>query len=419
MKLKFLLSLIALWYGGHIMAQTHKCATADLWQQKVQRDPAALERKQQSELATQQWIANHANTEETQAVITIPVVVHVVYNTPTQNISTAQIQSQIDVLNEDYRLHNGDSVPLGHAFWPYTADSEIEFCLASSDPQGNATNGITRTSTTATEFGGNGLDDVKFTSAGGRDNWDPTSYLNIWVCNLEGGLLGFATFPSELATDPNYDGVVIDYESFGTMGTAVAPLDLGRTGTHEVGHWLNLSHIWGDATCGDDLVGDTRVAEQENYGCPSFPCNAFSTCGSDGDGEMYMNYMDYVDDGCMNMFTFGQKNRMRAAINTDRNGLLSSGGCGAVAAASDVLTPGMLQLAPNPSTGSFTLYARNFIPRNTSIVVTNALGVEVQRSTEVGAFPHTIDLGDLPSDIYFVRVTNGKSLITQKVVIQH
>jgi hypothetical protein len=419
MKIKFLLSLIALWYGGHLIAQTHKCATADLWQQKVQRDPAALERKQQSELATQQWIAIHSNADETQAIIDIPVVVHVVYNTQTQNISTTQIQSQIAVLNEDFRLLNGDSVPIGHPFWPNTADSQIEFCLATVDPNGDPTSGITRTNTSVVEFGGNGLDDVKFTSAGGRDGWDPTQYLNIWVCELEGGLLGFATFPSELSTDPDYDGVVIDYEAFGTTGTAQSPTDLGRTGTHEIGHWLNLYHIWGDEACGDDLVSDTKVAEQENYGCPLFPHNSFNACGTDANGEMYMNYMDYVDDGCMNMFTFGQKNRMRAAINTHRSGLLSSGGCGAVAAASDVLTPGMLQLAPNPSTGSFTLYARNFIPRNTSIVVTNALGVEVQRATEVGAFPHTIDLGDLPNDIYFVRVTNGKSLITQKVVIQH
>jgi hypothetical protein len=391
----------------------------EVWQQHVLKDPAALERKAQSDLATQNWIATHGNTEETQAVITIPVVVHVVYNTTNQNISDAQIQSQIVSLNEDFRLLNPDSVPTGHPFWPYTADSQVEFCLAAVDPNGNATTGITRTSTTHGVFADPNLDDIKFTSLGGKDNWDPTQYLNLWVCNLGSSLYGFATFPSDLSLYPEYDGVVIDFKAFGSIGTATAPANLGRTGTHEIGHWLNLSHIWGDSFCGDDLVSDTEPAEESNYGCPTFPYNAFNSCGTGADGEMYMNYMDYVDDNCMNMFTFGQKNRMRAALNGDRSALLTSPGCTGIAAVNDLHAADAVSLSPNPSNGLVTLQAANFPVRNAGIVVSNAMGVEVQRHEAVKSFPFELDLSALPSDIYFVRISNGNHFVSKKVVVSH
>jgi hypothetical protein len=421
MKLKHFCVVLAAAMGlgiSQVYSQHSKCASMDIWQQRAQRDPAVLERMAQSEAATQAWIANHQNTDETAALVTIPVVVHVVYNTTNQNVSDAQVESQIVALNEDYRLRNADSVPLGHPFWPHTADTEIEFCLASVDPSGNATNGITRTNTSVTVFDNSNMDNVKFSAFGGHDNWDPTRYLNIWVCRLGGGLYGYATFPSDLASDPDYDGVVIDFRAFGYIGTAQPPADLGRTGTHEVGHWLNLRHIWGDATCGSDLVSDTRIAEEANYGCPGFPHNAFSQCGSDVNGEMYMNYMDYVDDSCMVMFTFGQKNRMRAALDGDRIALQSSPGCGAVAAVKDDLSAGSVDLSPNPTPGVFTLQAHPFNPRTTQVVVTNALGAEVYRH-ENARFPLTIDLSTLPNDLYFVRVSNGRSLVTRKVVIAH
>ncbi len=420
MKLKHLLLLAALsTLFTQVNAQSHKCATMDVWQRTLIKDPAALERKQQSELATQNWIATHGNTEETQAIITIPVVVHVVYNNTNQNISDAQIQTQIVSLNEDFRLLNPDSVPVGHAFWPNTADSQIEFCLAAVDPNGNATTGITRTSTTHGLFSDPNLDDVKFTSLGGKDNWDPTHYLNIWVCNLGSSLYGYATFPSELATDPDFDGVVIDFKAFGSIGTATSPANLGRTGTHEIGHWLNLSHIWGDDFCGDDLVADTEPAEESNYGCPTFPYNAFNACGTGADGEMYMNYMDYVDDNCMNMFTFGQKNRMRAALNGDRSGLLSSPGCTGIAAVTNAWTADRVTVSPNPSTGVFTLQSKDFVPRNATIAVFNAMGVEVLRQESVKSFPFELDLSRMPSDIYFLHISNGSNFVSKKVILTH
>ena len=253
------------------------------------------------------------------AVYTIPVVVHVIYNTAAQNLSTAQIQSQIDVLNEDFRRMNADAANTLAQFQGVAADAELEFCLATFDPNGVPTTGITRTATSLSSFSANS-DFMKFTSQGGHDAWPASDYLNLWVCNLSGSVLGFATYPGG---NPALDGVVIDYQNMGRGGSAVPPFHLGRTATHEVGHWLNLIHIWGNTGCGsDDNVADTPGASGPNYGCPL----SNTSCGS---LDMVQNYMDYSDDSCMNLYTQGQKARMRAlfAPGGSRNSILSSPGC--------------------------------------------------------------------------------------------
>ena len=251
------------------------------------------------------------------STIIIPVVVHVVYYNSTQNISDAQINSQIDVLNQDYRRLNADRTSTPAAFSSVAADANIEFRLAKIDPNGNTTSGITRTSTSKTGFS-NSTNDVKFSSQGGCDAWNSKKYLNIWVCNFSNaGLLGYAQFPSDLSTSPNTDGVVITYKSFGTSGTAQYPFNKGRTATHEVGHWLNLRHIWGDAyNCtATDFVDDTPNQYKENYYCPSFPLT--DNCTTVAPGVMFMNYMDYTDDECMNIFTEGQAMRMHALFDSE------------------------------------------------------------------------------------------------------
>ena len=198
----------------------------------------------------------------------IPVVVHVVYNAKVENISMTQIKSQITVLNRDFRAKNPDKSKVPAVWKGFVADANVQFVLASKDPQGNPTNGVTRTKTTRTSFGTN--DSVKFTASGGHDAWPTNKYLNIWVCQLSGGLLGYAQFPGG---PPKTDGVVITHTGFGTKGTASKPFHLGRTATHEIGHWLNLRHIWGDTEdcSGSDLVADTPNAEGPNFGTPSFP----------------------------------------------------------------------------------------------------------------------------------------------------
>jgi len=290
------------------------------FEQQKNNNLSLVKQLEDNEIKLQRWIKNYSH-QKLSNIITIPVVVHVIYNNVNENISDQQIQSQIDVLNQDFRRQNSDAVNTPSDFLSVAADTEIEFCLATEDPDGNITTGITRTSTSQSSFSTN--DDVKYTSSGGVNAWSTNEYLNMWVCDLSGGLLGYAQFPGGTASS---DGVVCDYAYFGNMGTATFPYDLGRTATHEVGHWLNLRHIWGDSNCGNDFCGDTPEHSGSNYGCPSYP-SASNCSGNNTNGDMFMNYMDYTDDACMNIFTQDQKIRMIASINNNRSALLTSSGC--------------------------------------------------------------------------------------------
>lgn len=409
-------------FSLNLRAQSNKCATMKVLEKRIAKDPSILLRMGQSETQTQKWVTEHPKQKGGGSqIITIPVVFHVIWNDPIEDISDNQIYSQLDILNEDFRLLNPDSLDDTHPFWPYTADSEIEFCLASRDPNGNATTGITRTYTDSVTFVADGNE--KFTSTGGMDNWDPTKYLNIWVCNLDGsgGTLGYAAFPSDLATNPNEDGVVIRYEAFGDIGTAgtggFTANDLGRTATHEVGHWLNLRHIWGDDFCGDDFVADTEIAENENYGCPTFPHNANSTCGSGVDGEMYMNYMDYVDDYCMNMFTAGQAARMQAALNGPRSGLLTSNGCGSPNSIAKKFNEKSIELYPNPNNGNFTLNFKDSNIKNSTISIFNVLGENVKTIILTNMNTTQINISEFGIGAYYLQVTAENNTITKKVFV--
>ncbi len=300
-------------HDGHV-----RCGTMEYMELLKQQDPSLETRMQQLEEMTQQWIQDNP-TGSKDLFVTIPVVVHVIWKTSAQNIPDAQIISQIEVLNEDYRRLNADTTNTPVMFQDVASDTQIEFCLATTDPDGNPTDGITRTETTVTSFTQNNA--MKYTSQGGHDAWPSDQYLNIWVCNLGGGLLGYAQFPGGPAAT---DGVVIGYPYFGYNSPGGFPYNLGRTTTHEVGHWLNLYHIWGDdggACTGTDLVADTPNQGNNYWGCPPFPQ---SSCGSE---DMFQNYMDYTDDDCMNIFTEGQTVRMQAAINFYRSELFESSGC--------------------------------------------------------------------------------------------
>jgi PKD repeat protein len=321
-----LIAFICAAFTGSVFGQAparRTCGTMEAEALLEKADPGYAARKQQNEAAIASYIANKANRSKMSTTYTIPVVFHVVYKTAAQNISTAQIMSQLDILNKDYRKMNADTSIIPAVFRPASADTQIEFCLSSLDPSGQPTTGITRTATTVTSFSTNNV--VKYTAQGGKDAWPRDKYLNIWICNLGGGLLGYGQFPGGPAAT---DGVVLLYTAVGKAPanpfTSAAPYDKGRTATHEVGHWLNLRHIWGDAACGSDLVTDTPTQLQENYGCPSFP---HVTCSNGPNGDMFMNYMDYTDDACMVMFTRGQRDRMLQALTVSRSGLLTSNGC--------------------------------------------------------------------------------------------
>ena len=258
-------------------------------------------------------------------VLKIPVVVHVLFHGAAENIDDAQVRSQIAVLNRDYRRKNTDTSNVPAPFKSAAADARVTFTLAKRDPDGKATTGVTRTHTTKTRFRDD-LEDAKRTASGGMDAWPADQYLNLWtVPELfdpeQGDLLGYAQFPGG---KPETDGVVILHSAFGTSGTAHDPFNLGRTATHEVGHWLNLLHIWGDDGGGcarSDEVADTPNQADHNFDCPTFP---HVSCGNAPDGDMFMNYMDYVNDACMFMFTAGQVTRMRATLQGPRKSVVVS-----------------------------------------------------------------------------------------------
>ncbi|MEZ4827512.1 MAG: zinc metalloprotease [Bacteroidia bacterium] len=297
------------------------CGTDAYYQLQMQKDPQFAQRLAAIDRFVSEQIAKGGNPAR-GTIYQIPVVVHVVYNTPAQNIPDAQVQSQIDVLNEDFRRLNADTVNTPAPFKPLAGDSEIEFCLASFDPSGNPSNGITRTSTSKSVFS-DATDDIKASASGGADPWPQGDYLNIWVGPLTGGLLGYAA-----PAGSSGEGVVIGPEYFGRIGSNLDPsFDLGRTATHEIGHWLSLKHTWGAGGCtNDDGIADTPIQDQPNFGCQTFP---YISCPAAANGDMYMNYMDYSDDACFNLFTIGQATAMRAmfAPGGPLVSFLNSGGC--------------------------------------------------------------------------------------------
>lgn len=362
----YLFAAAALVVSSLSYAQTtqRNCGTMEHLEFLKSQDNQIESRMNDIETHTLNYIKQHS-VMRTSAVINIPVVVHVVYNTSAQNISDAQVKSQIDVLNEDFRKLNADRVNTPSAFSSLAADVEINFCLASKSPSGASTTGIIRKSTTVTSF----LDDdkVKYSSYGGDNAWNTSQYLNIWVCNLGNSLLGYAQFPGGPSAT---DGVVILYSAFGRTGTVYSPFNKGRTATHEVGHWLNLRHIWGDASCGSDLVGDTPTQQTSNYNCPSYP---HRTCSNTTSGDMFMNYMDYTDDGCMNMFTAGQKARMQAlfASGGSKASLLNSQGCGSTTTTTTTAKSNTITIGNGAGT-TVTPYGTYYMDAKTQYIITKA-----------------------------------------------
>ncbi len=276
------------------------CASPEVLEQNMQKDPGLRQRMQDIEAFTQRAIERGEADILVNGQIVIPVVVNVLYNTAAQNISDAQIQSQIDVLNEDFSAANADFGSTPALFSGVAANVGIRFTLDQ----------VIRKFSSKTSWRTN--DDMKKSSKGGIDATSPTTKLNLWVVNRMTSnnrtILGYAQFPGGAAAT---DGVVIGYNFMGRVGTLSAPFNKGRTATHEVGHWMNLRHIWGDAACGNDLVNDTPVHNTSNGGCPVYP--HLSTCAGNP-VEMTMNYMDYTDDACMYMFSAGQKTRMLAVF---------------------------------------------------------------------------------------------------------
>jgi hypothetical protein len=396
------------------LAAQDKCNSYS-YQQILQQNDAdmsarikAIENFVQQQLAVNDN-ADRGNNRLQGMIIKIPVVVHILYHTPAEKISDEQVAGQITALNKYFRKKNADTASTPAYFRALAADCEIEFQLAYSDPQRRSTSGIIRKYTPVTKWTAD--DKMKSSSEMGADAWDTKSYLNIWVCNLD-KFAGYSTLPG---SDEKKDGLVISYAAFG-VGTGTAGYNLGKTAVHEIGHWLSLKHLWGDEYCGDDEVSDTPKQASYTSGCPSV---VRITCSNGPYGDMYMNYMDFTNDACINMFTRGQKARMRALFEPGgpRSLLLSSKGFDIPLIFQTPLPeedPAWLRpnLYPNPAGSMMTLdlaYDTRWIGK--TIFVTNLQGQSII-NVVITSKNQRIDISRLQAGIYFLaaKKDDGESM---------
>ncbi|MBX2925042.1 MAG: T9SS type A sorting domain-containing protein [Chitinophagaceae bacterium] len=395
-------------------AAQRNCGTANYWTEQLSSDLQLKTRYERLQKNTPS-LKEQENDFSDIAIITIPVVVHVLYNTPAENISDEQIRSQLDVLNKDFSKTNHDISQVPAAFAAFAADTHIQFELAKVDPEGRATTGIVRKKTTQASWKQN--DEMKYNINGGDDAWDSRYYLNIWVCNLNRSLLGYSTFPGAAA---DKDGVVIRTDIFGSIHISHPVYNKGRTTTHEVGHWLNLRHLWGDSNCGDDGVADTPPQRTYNSGCSSFPQVNPDGCNPDPNGDMFMNFMDFSDDACILMFTSGQKQRMRDLFkaNGPRSSLLQSPALGepwnnTPSPYDDPAEQVVLTVFPNPATSGIIFSSRDGKP---VMVKTFTVYDNTGRAVLKGSQSSGISIAGLAAGIYFVNIETEKKKTTLKFI---
>ncbi len=428
--------LLALAFASSVYAnaqspeETRRCGSGTYLRQIEENFPEEYAAIQQAGEEIKAKAAATTTYKTNGGIYTIPVVVHIVYKTSSQNIDDEFVYSQLEVLNEDYRRLNDDADETPGAFESVAADAQIEFCLAQQDPDGIISTGITRTETDIAAwdlFAGGGAenyaDNVKFTDEGGEDAWPRSDYLNIWVCNLSFGLLGYATPPGGA---PLKDGVVIGYKYFGNDSPG-GVYDQGRTATHEIGHWMGLWHIWGDddmdpePQCdGSDEMADTPNQEDATYGSPSFP--KLDDCAPTSPGIMFMNYMDYTDDGAMNIFTEDQAEKMRNVLESTRSSLLESTGCEVGGTdISDILKNQFIQLSvyPNPSADEFMFEVKNFEHETITFEIYNLTGDLVDRIfvANTPSVHITFDGAQLAAGNYLVKASDGEFTLTQEITI--
>lgn len=401
---------------NEVVAQ-RACLTAEYQQQTLLNNPSLVDKVSRIESFIQK-----SETETTvvdggprvqQGVIKIPVVVHILYHLPGENISDERVMSQIDMLNKCFRLQNADSINIPAAFKPLAADCEFEFQLAISDPQRKSTTGIIRKYTPVAEWTTD--DKMKFSAETGDNAWDPQSYLNIWVCNMR----RVAGYASVLGGDLAKDGVVIDFAYFGTNG--VSGYEMGKTAVHETGHWLGLKHIWGDDYCGDDFVGDTP---RQGYSTPGCPTGVRASCGNGVAGDMYMNYMDYTNDACINIFTEGQKARMRSlfAAGGPRYSIRSSKGLSEPLIIESPLPeepPRWLhpQVYPNPAHNQLTIDIAYDIRWIGKIITVADVNGRIVMQVPISSKVQVINIDKLRTGIYFLSAKKEDgSCIKQKFI---
>jgi len=346
-------------------------------------------------------------------IIRIPVVIHVLYNTAHLNISDEQIRTQLNALNRDFRRQNSDTVNTPARFKSSAADVQIEFVLATADPKGRTTTGIVRKLTAVAEW--NMDDKIKFSANGGDDAWDSRYYLNIWVGKMR-SLLGYSSAPGGPAEK---DGLVINVTAFGTQNVS-AQYDMGRTVVHEAGHWMGLKHIWGDTYCGDDLVDDTPKQGGFTSGCP---INFRTSCNNGSMGDMYMNYMDFTNDACMNLFTLGQAERMQALFKTGgpKNSFLVSKGLNdpwleEAPIVEMPLAKTSLTIYPNPAINELIInFANedNWMGKELRLISING---SVLQKIKITSNIQKINISMLQAGMYAIQGENGNQKLKEKFI---
>lgn len=405
-----------------------RCGTFDLMKQKEEKTPGYLNRVNacfnQAKLLAEQIRANRSTAD---TVYRIQVVFHVVYTTPQENIPDSVILNQLQVLNQDFRRQNADTTQTRNEFKPVAADAGIEFYLATTDPNGNPTNGITRTAGTPAlaTFGFNpSSDDIKQTATGGADAWPTDRYMNIWTGNIFlGVVLGYA-FPPDNApnwdttqfTDSAHQGVVLHYAAVGSNFSA--PIDAtvagGRSAVHEIGHYLGLRHIWGDGDCTmDDGLADTPdAADASQQTCDT----TVNTCPESQTefADMIENYMDYSDDRCLNMFTQDQIGIMRAILQTSRAGIATVDIQTNLQSAQDNIQT--IQLFPNPGTGVFNLNVQVKNGTTYTFEILNSIGSKLLTQTQLSSHRNhqVFDISAQAAGIYFAKITSNQQVIIKK-----
>lgn len=416
----------------------HRCVTQEAIQYQENITPGFIDQVQQVFENSKAYSSN--NLEKAGAIYNIPVVVHVVYNTPEQNLADSVIFNQIQTLTEDYNRLNADTVNMRSDFDIVKGSPQINFILAQVDPTGASTNGITRTSTSTSSFGSfafltgdfTDLEKVKSTMDGGEDPWDQSRYLNIWVCNMSinifgtetTALLGYATPPSGLpnwppGSTPNLsDGVVIQFQAFGSNNPNIldaggGAIDVrGRTASHEVGHYLGLRHIWGDGDCtAEDGIDDTPNADaQSNQDCDITK----NTCTDNIQGvdlpDMIENFMDYSEETCQNSFTQGQVDLMHGVLENQRFDLVNNN-----PAAINELDLISFSIAPNPATNQIQIESSDVIQKISIVSVDGQIAYTV----ELNNTSTVINTSELARGYYYVISTSlEKQPSSQSLVIQ-
>jgi hypothetical protein len=447
--MKNIFLLLAILFTLNVFAQNtlQRCAFDEVNAIKAQNNPVYKEAVISSFNNAREYALKNFNKRSNEDILRIPVVVHVVYKTASQNISDSLIFSQIEVLNRDFRRYNADTANTRSVFDGIGKDGGIEFYLACTDPDGNATNGITRTETTKDAFTinfltGGGLDDVKFDSLNGKSAWNTSEYLNIWVCNTVdpqsffGAVLGFAYPPvgspnwdsQAYPTDSRIEGVVAHYQVFGKNNPEAvgdyAIANQGRTAVHEVGHYLGLRHIWGDGQGaifgGVDCNADDGISDTPNAGNNSQTtgCNANKNTCNEGAGDkpdMWENYMDYSDEVCQTIFTSEQVDIMRANLSTLRSALLTAK-CAASTAVAEKNNVLKASIYPNPTSEKLNISLAK--AENITVKLINTLGVIVFNYTSsTNGSMHVIDINHVAKGIYFANIVANDKSTTKRLII--